>query len=343
MDATYRPENFRRNMRKLHLALRRPLLSAVVFPQLSAALVSYAAEPPDDWNAMLDTARLYDRVGIDRLVVSDHVVFGEHLDEYARPEVGGQRGGRQPTGPDGHWLEPMTALSVIAGATQRVRLATGILLAALRRPVVLAKTAATLDVLSGGRLDLGVGVGWQREEYEAAGLDFGARGRLLDHTLEVCTALWTQTAARYESPELSFERIHMMPKSHEAGGVPIWISGTINARVVDRLCRFGLRWIPWGDDAGALDRAIPELRDRIAAAGVAPDGLQVVANLRVSKAESGGIDLARTMEAVPGLVAAGATDLRVRFPVREPNAELEQELSAFVAAFRDAAGRDAAS
>ena len=80
--------------------------------------------------------------------------------------------------------------------TERVRLATGILLAALRRPVVLAKTAATLDVLSGGRLDLGVGVGWQREEYEAAGLDFDRRGRLLDDTLEVCTRVVDADRAR---------------------------------------------------------------------------------------------------------------------------------------------------
>src|SRR3954471_18260701 len=160
-------------------------------PQLSAALVTYARERASeggypDWQTMLATARLYDRVGIDKVVVSDHVVFGEHLDAYGRPEVGGTRGARQPTGPDGHWLEPLTTLSVIAGMTERVRLGTGILLAALRRPVILAKTAATLDVLSGGRLDLGVGVGWQREEYEAAGLDFDARGRLLDDTLAVC-------------------------------------------------------------------------------------------------------------------------------------------------------------
>ena len=194
-------------------------------PQLSAALATYAAEPPDDWSGMLETARRYDRCGIDRLVVSDHVVFGERLEEYGRPEVGGQRGGRQPTGPDGHWLEPLTTLSVIAGATERVRLATGILIAALRRPVVLAKAAATLDVLSGGRLDLGVGVGWQREEYEAAGLDFDRRGDLLDHTLEVCTTLWTRPVAEHHSPELSFERIHMMPKPPGPGGVPIWVSG----------------------------------------------------------------------------------------------------------------------
>jgi probable F420-dependent oxidoreductase len=311
-------------------------VSGINDAQLSAALVSYAAEEPNGWTTMLETARLYDRVGIDRLVISDHVVFGEELDAYGNPALGGARGGRQPTGPDGHWLEPLTTLSVIAGSTERIRLATGILLAALRRPVVLAKSAATLDVLSGGRLDLGVGVGWQREEYEAAGLDFKERGRLLDHTLEVCTALWTEPAARYQSPELAFDRIHMMPKPLQPGGVPLWVSGTINPRVVSRLCRFGLRWIPWGDDAVEIEQSIATMRERVAAAGGAADRLQVVANLRMFKADDGGIDLERTMEPVPRLIAAGATDLRVRFPVRAPHAETERSLRDFVAAFRTA-------
>src|SRR5438045_4076097 len=148
-----------------------------------------------------------DRAGVDRVLVSDHVVLGEHLEEYGRKELGGIAGGRQPTGPDGHWLEPMTLLALIAGRTTRVRLGTGILQAALRRPVVLAKSAATLDVLSGGRLDLGVGVGWQREEYEAAGLDFDARGQLLDDTLAVCHELWTQPVVVHRSRFLDFDDI----------------------------------------------------------------------------------------------------------------------------------------
>ena len=125
---------------------------------------------------MFDRARAAEAAGFDRLVVPDHVVFGEHLEEYARPEVGGATGGQQPTGPDGYWLEPLTVLSVVAGITSHIRLGTNILIAALRRPVVLAKTLSTLDVLSNGRIDLGVGVGWQREEYEAAGLEFEGRG-----------------------------------------------------------------------------------------------------------------------------------------------------------------------
>src|SRR5438128_6123586 len=166
-------------------------------PQLSIMLRTYAAGDPGTWQPVLDTARAADAVGVDRVLVSDHIVFGEHLDAYGRPETGGQAGGKQPTGPDGHWLEPLTTLSVLAGMTSRIRLGTNILVAALRRPAVLAKSTATLDVLSGGRLDLGVGVGWQREEYDACGLSFDGRGRLLDHTLEVLQTLWREQRAEY--------------------------------------------------------------------------------------------------------------------------------------------------
>ena len=190
-------------------------------PRLSIHLVNFAAEPPGDWQRLFDLAVAADRAGIGRLVVSDHVAFGERIDRYADPALGGLAGGRQPTGPDGAWLEPLTVLAMVGALTERVRLCPMILLAALRRPIVLAKTAATIDVLTGGRLDLGVGVGWQQEEYEAAGLDFAARGRLLDHTLEVCHALWTEERASISTEELSFEGIHQMPKP-TAGTVPVW-------------------------------------------------------------------------------------------------------------------------
>ncbi|HWD51000.1 MAG TPA: LLM class flavin-dependent oxidoreductase, partial [Acidimicrobiales bacterium] len=144
--------------------------------ELSTSLPTFAAEAPDDWSHLIEFARAADQAGFDRLVMSDHIVFGEHLDAYSDPSNGGSRGGRQPTGPDGSWLEPLATIAHLTALTTRARFATSILVAALRRPVALAKTAATIDVLSGGRLDLGVGVGWQREEYEAAGLSFEGRG-----------------------------------------------------------------------------------------------------------------------------------------------------------------------
>src|SRR5436190_2564183 len=203
--------------------------------RLSVALPTYAPEDPGDWDHLFALARAADAAGVDRVVVSDHVVFGENMEAYGRPETGGVEGGKQPTGPDGHWLEPLTTLSVLCGMTSRVRLGTNILIAALRRPVVLAKAAATLDVLSNGRLDLGVGIGWQREEYDAAGLDFGARGRQLDLTLEVCQTLWREPRATVDLRGLAFEGIHMMPKPRQPGGVPVWVSGRVNDRVARRL------------------------------------------------------------------------------------------------------------
>jgi probable F420-dependent oxidoreductase len=308
--------------------------------QLSIGVTSYAAEDPGTWEPLFDAARTADQAGVDRLVVSDHVVFGERLEEYGRPEIGGSAGGKQPTGPDGHWLEPLTTLSVLAGMTSRIRLGTNILVAALRRPAVLAKTTATLDVLSGGRLDLGVGVGWQREEYDAAGLDFDQRGRLLDHSLEVCQTLWREQRAAYDSPELHFEATHMMPKPLQPGGVPVWVSGTINPRVVRRLARFGSGWIPWGDAAADPVAGIAEMRERLAEAGRDPEGLQVTGGLRLVKRDDGSVDLDRTMEVVPELAEAGLTDLRIQFRLLDGSSAAVDELSAVVAAFRAAAARD---
>jgi probable F420-dependent oxidoreductase len=315
------------------------MTDAMPTPQLSMTLLNFAADDPGDWGFLLDRARAADAAGVDRLVVSDHVVYGEDLDAYGNPQKGGVAGGRQPTGPDGLWLEPLTLLSVVSGITSRVRLGTNILLAALRRPVVLAKTAATLDVLSGGRLDLGVGVGWQREEYEAAGLDFDSRGRLLDHSLEVCQTLWREQRAAYDAPELQFEAIHMMPKPVSPGGVPIWVSGTINQRMIGRLARFGDGWIPWGESAKDLPASIRQMRDGVAATGRDPSGIGVVGGIPLVKDDGGRPDLARTMDAVPALVAAGVTDVRLSMPVPAGLDAATETLTEVVQAFRAAAGR----
>lgn len=312
---------------------------ASVTPGLSLQLINFAATDPGGWGHLLDRARAADRAGVDRLVVSDHVVFGENLEEYGRPEVGGTKGGKQPTGPDGHWLEPMTLLSVISGTTSHVRLATGILVAALRRPVVLAKTAATLDVLSGGRLDLGIGVGWQREEYDAAGLDFDRRGALLDHTLAVCQTLWRDSPARFASDELSFESIHCMPQPLQEGGVPIWVSGTVNRRVAERLARYGSGWVPWGPSASDLVRGIAQMREAVSAAGRDPAGLQITGGLPADKGADGKPDLGRIMDQVPALVEAGVTDFRIGLRVPDDPQAATDTLSEVVTAFRKVVGR----
>lgn len=302
--------------------------------ELSIVLKTFSDDARPDWRPMLELAQDADRAGVDRLAVPDHVAFGEHLEEYGRPEVGGRRGGKQPTGPDGSWLEPMTTLAAISALTSRIRLSTSILLAALRRPVVLAKTAATLDALSGGRLDLGVGVGWQREEYEAAGLDFEKRGRLLDHTLEVCQALWREPRAAYRSEELEFEAIHMAPKPLGQGGVPIWVSGTVTRPVARRLARFGAGWIPWGAAADQLETSLPMMRELVAREGGDPDAFGVVGSLPAVLQTDGHIDTEASMAQVGPLRKVGVTDFRLRLSLPNDRSAALDELSSIVTRFR---------
>jgi probable F420-dependent oxidoreductase len=245
-------------------------------------------------------------------------------------------------GPDGHFLEPMVTMSMICAITSRTRVTSSIMLASLRRPIVLAKAAATLDVLSGGRLDLAVGVGWQREEYQAAGLDFAARGRLLDHTLEVCEVLWSETRATYSSLELSFEAIHAMPKPVRPEGVPIWISGQVTVpSAMRRLARFGRGWVPWGQasDEGEVDALLTDIarmRDAVGAHGRDPMDIQVCGKLPLVRDASGTPQADASMASIPRLAAAGVTDIRALLPVPdEPNAA-EDYLAEWTHAFRDA-------
>lgn len=297
------------------------------------------AEHRDSWRPIIELARSADQAGVDRVAVSDHIAFGERLEAYGDPQTGGVTGGRQPTTPDGHWLEPLTLLSVLAGTTQSVRLSTGILLAALRPAAVLAKQTATLDVLSNGRLDLGVGIGWQREEYDVCGLDFGRRGDLLDRTLEICTMLWTQQVSSYDDGDIAFDRIHTMPKPVQPGGVPLWISGRVQARMTQRLVRFGVGWIPWGDDAADPTLGIPALRHAFEAAGRDPDELQVQGGLTLISKPNGSIDLPATLESVVAQADAGITDFRVRHRWSFDNDRDAELLTDLVAEFRSAVGR----
>ena len=106
-----------------------------VTPALSIQPVNFSAKDPGvgGWRFLMEQAKGADAAGIDRLVVSDHVILGENLEAYGDPKTGGMTGGVQPTGPDGHWLDPLVVLSMWAAVTTHTRFMTGILIAALRR------------------------------------------------------------------------------------------------------------------------------------------------------------------------------------------------------------------
>jgi probable F420-dependent oxidoreductase len=296
-----------------------------VTPELSIGIANYGATfAPGEWRGLLDLARAADDAGIDRIVVVDHVVMGEHTENY--------QWGTFPVPPEAPWFEPLTVLGAMAAVTTRVRLATGILIAPLRPAALLAKQAATLDQLSGGRLDLGVGTGWQREEYDAEGIDFDQRGQLLTDTMAACKALWRDTPAHLDAPTLSFRDIYCEPKPLQSGGVPLWISGTLHARNLDRLVRYGDAWIPiMGETVDGIAAGTRRARDAWAVAGRDPEALQVRAPLVIVLRDAG-----RSMESVPELLAAGATDVHVplRAFAREP-ADAPAAMAELVHRFRE--------
>jgi probable F420-dependent oxidoreductase len=263
--------------------------------QLSLGIPNFGGWPGTDLRSLLDVARAADEAGVDRLVVSDHVLLGDNLDAY--------QWGRFPTAADGPWLEPLGCLTAFAAVTRTVRLSTGILIAPLRRAPLLAKTVATLDVLSGGRVDLGVGVGWQKEEYDALGLEFSARGRLLEDTIAACRALWTGLPASHSSRSVTFKDVYCAPLPVQQP-LPVWFSGTLNERNLRRIVSFGDGWIP------IMGASIDAIRDGASLLHATTGRkVDVQAPLSPVRRDDKTLDLAATMRQVAELADAGVTNV----------------------------------
>ncbi|MGY1814522.1 TIGR03619 family F420-dependent LLM class oxidoreductase [Blastococcus sp. SYSU D00820] len=256
------------------------------------------------WRALVGLAEAAEEAGVGGVSVVDHVVMGTQLEKYPY--------GGFPGGPEAPWLEPMTVLSTIAGATEDLRLATGVLISPLRPPALLAKSAATLDALSGGRLVLGVGTGWQAEEYEASGLDFARRHQLLDDGLAACHALWQGGPVDFTSETLSFSQIACYPRPVQAGGVPIWIGGKLTERNLERIVRWGSGWIPAPTDGGkVVAEGMATLRAAMEEAGRDPASVSVRISPRLSLDGNGRVDQEAFVANTRRMLEAGGTDVLV--------------------------------
>lgn len=177
------------------------------------------------------------------LFVTDHVVLPVSA---ARSVYPYSTSGTLPGGPRQDYLEPLSVLAWLARVTRRVRLGTSVLVAPLRQPVLAAKMLATIDVLAGGRLILGVGVGWLREEFEALGAPpFEERGRVTDEYLTLLRRLWTEDPVAFEGRYWRLPPVHALPKPVRPGGIPIWIGGHSEA-ALRRAGTLGDGWHPIG-------------------------------------------------------------------------------------------------
>jgi len=202
-------------------------------------------------HALVDMASRADELGFDSVWVHDHVFnVGHVLDRI---------GGRP-------YYEPMTFLSFVAARTRRVRLGTSVLVLPYHNPVRLAKAAATLDVLCGGRLVMGVGVGLIEKEMQAMGTPFAERGAYTDEAIAVMRALWAAEEPRFAGKYYRFEGMKFSPRPLQTPSIPLVIGGVSRA-AIRRAARLGDGWQPLGLSPEALGQGVAALRDEARACG----------------------------------------------------------------------------
>jgi probable F420-dependent oxidoreductase len=170
-------------------------------------------------------------------------------------------------------LDPLVALAAVATATERLRLGTGILLAAQREPIVTAKAVATLDLLSGGRAALGVGFGWNEDELENHGVAMRDRRDVARERILAMQALWSDDEASFSGKHVELAPSWSWPKPAH-GRVPVLHGGAAGPKLFAHIAEYGDGWIPIG--GRGLTEAIPELREQVAEAGRDPDALEIV-------------------------------------------------------------------
>ena len=175
----------------------------------------------------------YESVWLPEHLVLPEVMTGSPQDGHAHP----------PIPPQTPVYDAIVYLSYLAGLTSTIRLGTYVYNIGLRHPFVSARAAATIDIISEGRFDFGVGASWLRQEWDAVGLDFDTRGARVDEALQVCRALWTEPRVVHHGRFFDFNAVAFEPKPVQPGGPPLHIGGDGTA-ALRRVARFGDGWVP---------------------------------------------------------------------------------------------------
>jgi probable F420-dependent oxidoreductase len=219
---------------------------------------------PHRWghNAVLDLARAIEDLGFDEIDLFEHVTVGLPLPHrpvtrQAAPEL----------------LEPLVTLGAIAAVTRRIGLGTQVLILPQRQPALVAKQVATLDVLSGGRVRLGVGAGWQESEFASLGVPFAERGRRMEESIRLLRQYWTDSSVTFHGTFYQAEAMAMDPKPVQPGGPPIWLGGDSEI-ALRRVGQLGDGWMAMADSdetVSTAPRKITTIRAAAENAGRDPD------------------------------------------------------------------------
>ena len=273
----------------------------VIFPQ-----TEIGADP----KAVRDFAQAAEELGYAHVIVFDHVLGADttHYKNWQGPYSQGDM-----------FHEPFVLYGYLAAVTQKLELVTAVIILGQRQTALVAKQAAAVDVLSGGRLRLGVGIGWNAVEYEALNENFHDRGKRSEEQIAVLRALWTQEVVDFHGRwhDITHAGINPLPVQRP---IPLWLGGRVEA-VVERVGRLADGWFPQfpPDDAGRA--TIERMHGYARAAGRDPSAIGVEG--RISLAESGPDAWGRLAEAWRGL---GATHLSVntmRAGLATPDAHID--------------------
>lgn len=274
--------------------------------------------PGDDLTVCLDVARAMDEAGLHSVIFGDHLLLGNNPEKYPYGQF------QHPSG--SAWLEPLTTLAAMAAVTKNLKLATGILLAPLRAPVLLAKTIASLDVISKGRTQLALGVGWQSEEYDAVGIPWEERYKRLDEGVRLCRAIWGEQPVSFESDNVKLDNAWALPRPTQ-NRVPLLFGLAMTPRNAKRMAELGDGWCPVVPSLDQIREGVAMLSAALSEVGRDIADQHIRLGVPHQLDASGKIDVRKSLSVIPDLKAAGGTVFTIASP---PKPESMTELYKFV-------------
>ncbi len=218
-----------------------------------------------------DFGRRAEAIGLDSIWMGEHVVL---FDKTSTPYPG-SKDGKLPVPAGGGMLDTVATFGYLAACTKTLRFGTGITLLPQRNPIYTAKEFTTLDWLTGGRIDFGIGVGWCEEEVVAAGYEFSNRGKRCDEILEMLKLLWTEEVAEYHGEYHELAPCRMDPKPVQTPHIPIIVGGHSKAGL-KRAATYGNGWYGFQLDIEQTAQVFEALDQALAAAGRTREGFELV-------------------------------------------------------------------
>ncbi len=232
--------------------------------------LAFASSVGTDPGSAIEIARIAEAVGFESVWGGEHVVMPSTI-ESAYPYTSD---GKIPATPDTPIPDPLIWLAYVAAAAPTLRLGTCILILPQRNPLVLAKELATLDHLSGGRVELGIGVGWLQEEFEALGVPWERRGKRNDEYVEVLRTIWSGSHVEFHGEFVDFEPLTSTPQPPQGSAIPILVGGDTPV-AMRRAARLADGYFPGESDAGRLGELIATLRSACEAIDRDPDSVEI--------------------------------------------------------------------